>query len=55
MPGFFSFNSGEGRCERCMGNGFEKIEDQEIALGEAVARTRIKVVPRDDMVKIARS
>jgi len=27
-PGFFSFNSGNGRCERCMGNGFEKIEMQ---------------------------
>ncbi len=27
-PGFFSFNSGAGRCERCMGNGFEKVEMQ---------------------------
>ncbi|MBK1790286.1 excinuclease ABC subunit UvrA [Persicirhabdus sediminis] len=27
-PGFFSFNSGDGRCQRCMGNGFEKIEMQ---------------------------
>ena len=26
--GYFSFNSGTGRCERCMGNGFEKIEMQ---------------------------
>ncbi len=26
--GFFSFNSGDGRCQRCMGNGFEKIEMQ---------------------------
>ena len=27
-PGSFSFNSGNGRCERCGGNGFEKIEMQ---------------------------
>ena len=27
-PGFFSFNSGAGRCERCLGNGFEKVEMQ---------------------------
>ncbi len=26
--GYFSFNSGAGRCERCMGNGFEKVEMQ---------------------------
>jgi excinuclease ABC subunit A len=26
--GFFSFNSGAGRCERCWGNGYEKIEMQ---------------------------
>jgi excinuclease ABC subunit A len=25
-PGHFSFNSADGRCERCEGNGFEKLE-----------------------------
>ena len=27
-PGYFSFNAGAGRCQRCFGNGFEKVEMQ---------------------------
>ena len=27
-PGFFSFNSGDGRCQTCMGDGVERIEMQ---------------------------
>lgn len=27
-PGYFSFNSGPGRCQRCSGTGFEKVEMQ---------------------------
>lgn len=27
-PGYFSFNSGAGRCQRCAGNGYEKVEMQ---------------------------
>ena len=27
-PGYFSFNSGTGRCARCMGAGYEKVEMQ---------------------------
>lgn len=34
--------------------GWERLDEHELALGEAAGRTRIKVVPRDDMVRIAR-
>ncbi|MET0449763.1 MAG: pyridine nucleotide-disulfide oxidoreductase, partial [Aeromicrobium sp.] len=34
--------------------GWEKLDQHEIDLGEAVDRTRIKVVPREDMVRISR-
>ncbi len=35
--------------------GWEQLDVHELALGEAVGRERIKVVPRDEMVRIARS
>ncbi|VXC39636.1 FAD-dependent oxidoreductase [Aeromicrobium sp. 9AM] len=35
--------------------GWEQLDEHELALGEAAGRTRIKVVPRDDMVRISRS
>lgn len=35
--------------------GWEKLDTHEILLGEAEGRARIKVVPREDMVKISRS
>jgi ferredoxin--NADP+ reductase len=35
--------------------GWEQLDEHELALGEAAGRTRIKVVPRDEMVRISRS
>lgn len=35
-------------------HGWHVLDQHELALGEAVGRTRIKVVPRDEMVKISR-
>lgn len=35
--------------------GWHKLDTREIALGEAHGRARIKVVPRDEMVKISRA
>ncbi|MFI5430250.1 hypothetical protein [Aeromicrobium sp. UC242_57] len=37
------------------GRAGEKLDQHEIDLGEAAGRTRIKVVPREDMVGISRS
>ncbi|MCW2789304.1 MAG: pyridine nucleotide-disulfide oxidoreductase, partial [Aeromicrobium sp.] len=34
--------------------GWEQLDAHEIALGEAAGRTRVKVVPREDMVRISR-
>jgi ferredoxin/flavodoxin---NADP+ reductase len=33
--------------------GWHNLDSHELALGEAEGRTRIKVVPRDEMVKIS--
>lgn len=35
--------------------GWEQLDAHELALGEAVGRERIKLVPRDEMVRISRS
>jgi ferredoxin--NADP+ reductase len=35
-------------------SGWERLDAHEVALGEAAGRERIKVVPRDDMLRIAR-
>jgi ferredoxin--NADP+ reductase len=35
--------------------GWHRLDRHELALGEAVGRTRIKVVPREDMLRISRS
>jgi ferredoxin--NADP+ reductase len=36
-------------------DGWHRLDSHELALGEAVGRTRIKVVPRDDMTRISRA
>jgi ferredoxin--NADP+ reductase len=36
-------------------DGWHKLDQHEMGLGEPVGRARIKVVPRDEMVKISRS
>jgi ferredoxin--NADP+ reductase len=35
--------------------GWERLDQHEVELGEAAGRTRIKVVPREDMTRISRS
>ncbi|WP_336841778.1 hypothetical protein [Stenotrophomonas maltophilia] len=34
--------------------GWHRLDEHELGLGEAEGRTRIKVVPRDEMTRIAR-
>jgi ferredoxin--NADP+ reductase len=35
-------------------DGWHRLDEHEMALGEGEGRTRIKVVPREDMVEISR-
>jgi ferredoxin--NADP+ reductase len=35
-------------------DGWHRLDQHELALGAAAGRARIKVVPRDEMVKISR-
>jgi ferredoxin--NADP+ reductase len=36
-------------------DGWHALDQHELALGDAEGRARVKVVPRDEMVRIARS
>jgi ferredoxin--NADP+ reductase len=35
-------------------DGWRRLDEHELALGEAVSRTRIKVVSREEMTKVSR-
>ena len=35
--------------------GWHRLDEHEIALGEPEGRARIKVVPRDEMVRVSRA
>ncbi|MFP6872887.1 MAG: excinuclease ABC subunit UvrA [Verrucomicrobiales bacterium] len=58
-PGHFSFNSGSGRCGRCSGNGFEKIEMQFLSdlyvrcpecEGKRYTRTTLEILLEDKSI-----
>ena len=36
-------------------NGWHNLDQHELSLGEAEGRVRVKVVPRDEMVKVSRA